>query len=88
MKPNAILINTARSEIVEPNSLLRTLQNKSIGGAGLDVMESYGFHDWLNLEIYAEENDNLIITPHIGGNTQESRLATDMFLVRKLKELL
>lgn len=88
MKPNAILINTARSEIVEPKALHNALKAKVIAGAALDVMESYDFYEWLNLASYADSNDNLIITPHIGGNTHESRLATDMYIVKKLKELL
>jgi len=37
---------------------------------------------------YAQENQNLIITPHIGGNTWESFEKTEMFLVQKLVEQL
>ncbi len=43
MKPSAIIINTARGGLIETDALVKALQNKKIGGAGLDVLEEECF---------------------------------------------
>ena len=43
MKPTAVLINTARGGLVETSALVKALQDKKIGGAGLDVLEEECF---------------------------------------------
>ena len=67
MKNTAFLINTSKASIVDYNALKEALENKTIGGAALDVFP---------LEPIDEENEfielnNVIVTPHIGGNTKE-----------------
>ena len=65
MKPNAIIINTARGGLIDETALLRALENKRIAGAGLDVHEvgqptaDYPF----------AKLDNVVLTPHNGGGT-------------------
>jgi D-3-phosphoglycerate dehydrogenase len=56
----------------------------------LDVLSKEQFDDMNNhpLVAYACENDNLIITPHIGGCTAESMEKTEYFLARRLLSLL
>jgi len=66
-KPGLILINTSRGAIVDEAALLAGLQDGRIGAAGLDVLDGepdIGSH---LLIVHAKNNDNLIITPHIGG---------------------
>ena len=69
MKPSAFLINTARGEVVVQEDLKWALQNSVIAGAGIDVYESEPPTD---LELL--EQENLICTPHVGGNARESVL--------------
>lgn len=66
MKPNAILINTARGGIVDDTALIAALQNGSIMAAGLDCVE-----DESSVHALASQAQNLVITPHIGGTTND-----------------
>jgi len=89
MKNSAYLINTARGKIVNEKDLLKALANKEIAGYGTDVLagetafseDKTGENDLIK---YARDNSNLIITPHIGGMTYESREATDVFIAQKI----
>ena len=88
MKKSAILINTSRGSVIEERSLLTALKNGNISGAAIDVIQNeYNIENNMLIK-YAQENQNLIITPHIGGNTWESFEKTEMFLVQKLVEQL
>lgn len=65
MKPNAILINTARGSIINENDLYTALKSKRILGAALDTFAQ---------EPPSADNplfklDNIVVTPHVGGNT-------------------
>ena len=68
MKPTSYLINAARGPIVNEASLVEALKNKDIEGAALDVFE---FEPEINDELKSLEN--VVITPHIGNATFESR---------------
>jgi len=70
MKPDAFLINTARGPIVDEKALIEALKNKSIAGAGLDVLEK---------EPPSPDNsllkfDNVITTPHSSALSQECKM--------------
>lgn len=69
MKPNAILINTARGPVVDPNALYDALKAKRIFGAGLDVTEP----EPIPLDSPLLGLDNLIIVPHIASASTSSR---------------
>ena len=68
MKPGSILINTARGEIVDQEQMFRFLKNGKLYGVGLDVFPN-------NSEIDPKLFDlpNVVMTPHIGSNTNETR---------------
>jgi D-3-phosphoglycerate dehydrogenase len=89
MKPHAILINTSRGAVIEEEALLSALRVGRLAGAALDVLASEPdlspSHPLLS---YAREHDNLIITPHIGGNTIESFEKTEVFLAGRVVEAL
>lgn len=69
MKPSAVLINTARGPVVDPEALAWALQNQVIAGAALDVTEPEPIpRDSPLLEL-----DNIIITPHIASASKSTR---------------
>ena len=69
MKRSAILINTARGLIVDPNALYRALTSHQIAAAALDVTDPEPIPTHSPLLTL----DNLIITPHIGSATRPTR---------------
>lgn len=68
LKESAILINTARGEIVDEKILISMLKNKKIFAAGLDVYE-----DEPNIKKGFYNLSNVILLPHIGSATVEAR---------------
>ena len=73
MKKDAYFINTSRGEIVDEVALITTLDHDFIAGAGVDVVCDESNISENKLVAYAKENDNLIVTPHIAGLTNESQ---------------
>ena len=67
MKPTALFINTARSSLIDEDSLFDLVKNKSIAGAAIDVSEVEPI-DSSNRFL---ELENVIVTPHIGGSTYD-----------------
>ena len=65
MKPTAILVNIGRGGLVDEPALVRALQDKTIAGAGLDVFET----EPLPEDSPLWKMENVIITPHMAGNT-------------------
>ena len=86
MKENAVLINTSRGDIIDESALLEVLKKGKIAGAALDVLTGEPHIQRNPLVRYAARNSNLIITPHIGGNTYESFHKTEKFVAEKLVE--
>ena len=69
LRDNAVIINTARGEIIDENALTRLLANGEIAGAGLDVFEH---EPAVNPKLLAL--DNVVLLPHMGSATQEGRI--------------
>jgi D-3-phosphoglycerate dehydrogenase len=89
LRSGAILINTARGAVVDETALLHALESGRLAGAALDVLcnEYELSQDAANPLIeYARTHDNLIITPHIGGATQESIEKADLFIADKIRQ--
>lgn len=71
MKPSAILVNTARGQIIDPNALLKALTRGWIAGAALDVTDP----EPLPPDHPLFELPNCLIMPHIGSATWNTRRA-------------
>ena len=86
VKQGAVFINTARGELVNESDLLAALNSGRLAGAALDVVASEHTNSDVRAALvqYTTGNDNLILTPHIGGNTFESHFKTEEFLAQKL----
>lgn len=70
MKPTAVLINTSRGGVVDEAALASALRNKTIAGAALDVFATEPLGP--DAASGFEGLDNLVLTPHVAGNTKES----------------
>ena len=83
MRPTGILVNTARGPIVDERALVQALRAGTIAGAALDVYER---------EPEVEEGlldlDNVVLTPHLGSATRDTRVAMGMLCVDALRAVL
>lgn len=68
MRPNAILLNTARGGLVDESGLIRALQESIIGGAGLDVLTD----EYPDMSNPLFQMENVIVTPHIAYYSEGS----------------
>lgn len=83
MKKNAYFINTARGKIVDEKALIEALQENRIGGAGLDVTDPEPAvigNPLFNM-------DNVILTPHSAGVTEEAMIRTVIDAAKGIDEV-
>jgi glyoxylate reductase len=79
MKPTAYIVNTARGEVIDEEALASALKNKQIAGAGLDVFEHEpAIHPALLTM------DQVIILPHIGSASTETRTKMGLMAAENL----
>jgi D-3-phosphoglycerate dehydrogenase len=70
MKPNALLVNVSRGPVIDDEALIAALRERRIGGAALDVFATQPLppdHPYFSF-------DNVIVTPHMAGITEESMM--------------
>ena len=80
MKETSFLINTSRGKIVNEEQLVTALKKKEIQGAGMDVYESEPIKkDSLLLKL-----ENVVLAPHVGSSTRETRQKMSDITVRNL----
>ena len=68
MKPDAVIVNTSRGEVIDQNALTRMLKSSAIAGAGLDVYEFGQVNEELR------SLPNVVMLPHMGSATTEGRI--------------
>jgi glyoxylate reductase len=83
MKPTAVLVNTARGAIVDEAALVAALRGGTIAGAALDVFEHEPDVTQALLEM-----ENVVLTPHVGSATRDTREAMGMLAVSALRAVL
>ncbi len=69
MKPDAVIVNTSRGEVIDENALTRMLRAGEIAGAGLDVYEHGA-----KINPRLRELKNVVLLPHMGSATIEGRI--------------
>lgn len=72
MKPGAVFLNTSRGAVADEAALLDALRSGRLAAAGLDVLDGEPDIADHPLVAYAREHDNLLITPHCGGNSPDA----------------
>ncbi len=80
MKPSACLINTARGDVVDEAALVEALRKGWIAGAGLDVFER---EPQVTPALLTMEN--VVLLPHLGSATEETRVAMGMRALENLR---
>ena len=92
MKNGFIVINCSRGEHINEDDLLEALKSSKIGACGLDVLRNDSKWEIIpkdnTLIEYSKKNENIIITPHIGGYSDFSIFETRRFIVEKLYTIL
>ena len=83
MKPTAVLVNTSRGAVVDEAALAHALARGEIAAAGLDV-----FEDEPRAHPDLLERENVVLTPHLGSATVETRTAMGMLAARNLVDAL
>jgi len=78
--PKGIVVNIARGSVIDQKALIQALKDKSIAGAGLDV-----FWDEPNIDPLFFKLQNVVLTPHNGSNTHETRRAMADLALANLK---
>lgn len=83
MKPSAYLINTARGDVVDNEALIDALRTHAIAGAGLDVFEGEPDLNPAFLEL-----ENVVLFPHLGSASLETRIAMGRRVLENLRAYL
>ena len=83
MKPGALFLNMARGKVVDESALVAALQSGHVAGAGLDVFE-------LEPKVHSDllAMDQVLLSPHVGGGTNESKLAARMLCAENIAVVL
>jgi lactate dehydrogenase-like 2-hydroxyacid dehydrogenase len=83
MKPTAFLVNSARGDVIDQEALVEALRSQTIAGAGLDVYEGEP-----DVPQGLRQLDNVVLLPHLGSATLETRTAMGMLVVDNLQAFL
>ncbi|MGH8273646.1 MAG: phosphoglycerate dehydrogenase [Gammaproteobacteria bacterium] len=88
MKPGAILLNLSRGYVVDPGALAAALSAGRLRGAALDVYPEEPGAKQAAFATPLANADNVILTPHIGGSTEEAQLDIAQYVAARLADYL
>jgi D-3-phosphoglycerate dehydrogenase len=74
MKPGSYLLNLSRGSVVDLPALKQALDQQHLAGAALDVFPKEPKSNQESFELDLRNYENVILTPHIGGSTQEAQV--------------
>jgi len=83
MKSSALLVNTARGPVVDEEALVQALADGEIAGAGLDV-----FEDEPDVHPGLLEQDRVVLAPHLGSATTDTRMRMAQMCVASIQAFL
>lgn len=86
MKPGSFLINNSRGTVVDLEALARALRDGHIAGAAIDVFPVEPSSNFERFESPVQGINNVILTPHIGGSTEEAQERIGREVARKLAD--
>jgi D-3-phosphoglycerate dehydrogenase len=84
MKKTAWIVNVGRGAVIDERALVESLRERKIAGAMLDVYENYRLtpeHELLKL-------DNVVLTPHLAGNTAAARGRASVMAAQEMLRML
>ena len=84
MRPGAMLVNASRGNVVDIDALANALRSNQLGGAAIDVFPVEPKSNNDSFESPLRGIDNCILTPHIGGSTQEAQANIGVEVAEKL----
>ena len=84
MRPRSLFLNLSRGKVVDINALVDNLRTGHIAGAGVDVYPEEPASGKEPFISPLREMDNVILTPHIGGSTQEAQVDIGRYVAGKL----
>ncbi|MEM8506864.1 MAG: phosphoglycerate dehydrogenase [Bacteroidota bacterium] len=85
MREGAMLINLSRGFVVDIEALVEALKNKKLGGAAIDVYPEEPRSNG-NFQTELRGLENVILTPHVGGSTQEAQRDIADFVPNKIMD--
>jgi len=89
LPPGAVVVNTARGELLDEDALIDLMESGHIYAAGLDVLRDEFNPDFKDAyqgsrtRAFAKKCDRLVLTPHIGGSTIDAWTETERFVIDK-----
>lgn len=83
-KPGAMLINYARGEVVDLKALAKAIADEQIGGAAVDVFPEEPERNGDRFDSPLQHLPNVLLTPHIGGSTEEAQMSIGEDVSNKL----
>ena len=80
MKPDVVIVNTARGPVMDEAALVKALEEGKVRSAGLDVYE-----EETKIHPGLISNPNVILLPHVGTWTYETQKAMEVFTINNVR---